>query len=70
MLDRLPAQYRHLILMVLVPLLGYVAAQVVPALDIHPLLAGAIGVVLTEVLAWLTPLTRQYGVGSKVPESP
>lgn len=64
MLDRLPAEYRHLVLMVLVPLLGYLADKAVPAWIPDPLMAGLVGVVLTALIAYFTPLTRQYGVGS------
>lgn len=64
MLDKLPPEARHLILMLLVPLLAYLASDVVPALDVHPLIAGLVGVVLAQLIAYFTPLTRQYGVGS------
>lgn len=65
MLDKLPPEARHLVLMLLVPVLAYVASDVVPALGIHPLVAGLVGVVLAQLIAYLTPLTRQYGVGSR-----
>jgi hypothetical protein len=64
MLDKLPPELRHLVLMLLVPVLGYVSAQVVPAWISDPVLAGLAGVVLTALIAYFTPLTRQYGVGS------
>lgn len=63
MLDKLTPELRHVLLLVLVPLLGYAAATVVPAID-NAALAGAAGVVLAALLAYFTPLTRQYGVGS------
>jgi hypothetical protein len=64
MLDKLPPELRHLVLMLLVPILGYVSAKVVPAWISDPVLAGLAGVVLTALIAYFTPLTRQYGVGS------
>lgn len=64
MLDRLDPQLRHLILMVLVPVMAYLASDVVPQLGIHPLVAGLIGVVLAQLIAYFTTITRQYGVGS------
>ena len=69
MLDRLSPELRHLILMLLVPVLGYISAQVVPAWISDPVLAGLAGVVLTALIAYFTPLTRQYGSGSsELPE--
>ena len=64
MLDRLSPELRHLILMLMVPVLGYISAEVVPAWISDPVLAGLAGVVLTALIAYFTPLTRQYGVGS------
>lgn len=65
MLDKLDPQLRHLVLMLLVPILAYIASDVVPALHIHPLVAGFVGVVLAQLIAYFTPLTRQYGVGDR-----
>lgn len=64
MLDRLSPEVRHLILMLMVPVLGYISAEVVPAWISDPVLAGLAGVVLTALIAYFTPLTRQYGVGA------
>jgi len=69
MLDKMPAQWRHLLLMLLVPVLAYVASDVVPQLGIHPLVAGLVGVVLAQLIAYFTPLTRQYGIGSRNSEN-
>ena len=66
MLDRLNPELRQLILILLVPVLGFLSAELVPAID-NPLLAGLTGVVLTALLAYFTPLVRQYGVGSRAP---
>lgn len=65
MLDSLAPQWRHLILLVLVPVLGFLADKAVPAWIPDPVMAGLVGVVLTALLAYFTPLTRQYGVGRK-----
>jgi hypothetical protein len=64
MLDRLSPELRHLILILLVPVLGYLSAELVPAWISDPILAGLAGVVLTALIAYFTPLTRQYGVGA------
>ena len=64
MLDRLSPELRHIILMLLVPVLGYASSQIVPAWISDPVLAGLAGVVLTALIAYFTPLTRQYGVGA------
>lgn len=63
MLDKLNPELRHFLLMLLVPLLGYFAYEVVPSMD-NALVAGGIGVVLAAALAYFTPITRQYGIGS------
>ena len=65
MLDKIPAQYRHLVLMVLVPVLAYLSEKAVPQWITDPVVAGLAGVVLTALIAYFTPLTRQYGVGSR-----
>lgn len=65
MLDKLTPEMRHLALMLIVAVTGYVLAEVIPAVDASPLTIGLAGVLCTAVLAWATPLTRQYGIGSK-----
>ena len=50
--------------MLMVPVLGYISAEVVPAWISDPVLAGLAGVVLTALIAYFTPLPRQYGIGS------
>ena len=68
MLDRIPPVARHLVLMVLAAALTWVAGDFVP--DMHPgPLAAVAGAAATLLLAWVTPLTRQYGVGAAVPEA-
>ena len=64
MLDKLPAWARHLALLVFTAVLTWAGTDLVPALEDQPGLAGVAAVVLTMALAWLTPLTRQYGTGS------
>lgn len=66
MLDGLNPAVRHLVLMVLPILLGWAATDLVPALQgANPVVGAVAGVLLSALLAWLTPLTRQYGVGSR-----
>lgn len=64
MLDKLPAPVRHSALMLISALLAW-AVEVLPGLDISPIFSGIIGVVLAQAIAYLTPLTKQYGVGKK-----
>ena len=63
MLDALSPEARHLALLLLGALLAWGTATV-PALGWDPLLASLAGAFLTAALAWFTPLTRQYGIGS------
>jgi hypothetical protein len=65
MLDKLPAELRHLTLMVIVAIGGFITAEVLPTIKDNPLVVGLAGVIITAVLAWATPLVRAYGVGSK-----
>lgn len=62
MLDRIPAVWRHLILMLAAALLGWASDNVLN-LGLDPMIASLLGVVVATGIAWLTPITRQYGVG-------
>ena len=61
MLDKIPAMYRHAIILLLGATLTYVADQVnaVPA-PYRPFAAAAVAIATLVV----TPLTKQYGTGS------
>lgn len=63
MLDKLPPAVRHFSLMLIAALLAW-GVDTLPRLNIDPILASLCGAVLTMVIAYVTPLTRQYGVGS------
>jgi len=65
MLDSLPPLARHLVLMLAACLLAWLGSDVVPFLHDKGGLAAAVGAFLVAALAVLTPLTRQYGVGSR-----
>ena len=65
MLDKLPAEYRHLALILIVVVLTW-CADAIPQVEIHPLVAPLLGAVVTALLAYFTPLTRQYGRGKTV----
>lgn len=61
-LDKVPAPVRHLLLVLLVAALDAAAGQ------LHTLPVGTqhvLAPIVTFGLAFLTPLTRQYGVGKK-----
>jgi hypothetical protein len=62
MFDRIPAQWRHLILMLAAALLGWASDNVLN-LGLSPLVASLAGVLVATAIAWLTPITRQYGIG-------
>lgn len=64
MLDRLPAPVRHFSLMLASALLAW-ALESIDSFGLDPLTAGVLGVVLTQAAAYLTPLTKQYGVGAE-----
>jgi hypothetical protein len=63
MLDKLNPEVRHIVLILIVVALTWAAASI-PALDLDPLWAPLLGGAVTALLAYFTPLTRQYGVGS------
>ena len=64
MLDKLSASVRHLILLVVPVVLAWVGTDIVPQLKDKPGLAGVVAIALSVAVTWLTPLTRQYGVGA------
>lgn len=65
MLDHLTPLARHLALLLLAAVLTWAAVDLVPWLDTqHWPAAPLVSVLVTAVLAWATPLTRQYGVGA------
>lgn len=63
MLDKLPAPVRHSALVLIAALLAWFGESV-PAFDLPPVAATVLASLVTVALAWVTPLTRQYGVGS------
>jgi len=62
MLDRLTAEQRHLALLLIGAALAWASTEL-PGLDIDPIAASLIGALATAALAYITPLTRQYGIG-------
>jgi len=66
MLDRLPADARHLIIMLMAALLGW-ASDNVMGFGLSPIISSLLGVVVATGILWVTPLTRQYGVGKDIP---
>ncbi len=64
-LDKLPAQLRHLIILVTPVALGWVTSDFLPWFNgRNPALAGLAAALVTALSLWLTPITKQYGVGS------
>jgi hypothetical protein len=64
MLDRLPPEVRHLLLMLAASLLGWAGSDLVPGLQDRGGAAALLAPVVMTLVTILTPLTRQYGVGS------
>ena len=62
MLDRLSPEARHLVLLLIGGLIAWASTELPTRLE--PLPASLVGAFTTVALAWLTPLTRQYGVGA------
>lgn len=64
MLDRLSPQLRHLLLMLLAAVLTWASTDLVPWLSGHDGWGPIVGTLTGAVLAYVLPLTRQYGVGA------
>lgn len=65
MLDKLPASARHLLFLLLPVLLAWASSDLLPVLEGRFPQWGIIWAAVTQGLLWATPLTRQYGAGSK-----
>ena len=63
MLDKLSPEARHLMLLLIGAAIAWASTELPTKLD--PLAASLLGALTTAALAWLTPLTRQYGVGAR-----
>lgn len=64
MLDTLPPAVRHAIFALIAALLMWLQ-DALPRLDTLPeILKAVIAMAITAALAFVTPLTRQYGVGA------
>ena len=64
MLDRLSPQLRHLALMLLAAGLTWAGTDLVPWLSAHDGWGPVVGTLVGGALAWLLPITRQYGAFS------
>lgn len=62
MLDKLSPEARHLCLLLIGALIAWASTEL--PLHLDPLPATLVGAFATAGIAWLTPLTRQYGIGS------
>lgn len=63
MLDYLPAPVRHSLIALAASLLSW-AAHALPGLKLDAPVAMIAGTAITIATTYLTPLTRQYGVGA------
>ena len=61
MLDKLSPEARHLMLLLIGGVIAWASTELPTRLD--PLAASLLGALTTAALAWLTPITRQYGIG-------
>jgi hypothetical protein len=64
MLDKLKPVFRHCLILVGMAVLTWAGTEFVPALQDQGGAAAAAAAVLSALLLYLTPLTRQYGLGS------
>lgn len=64
MLDKIPTPLRHLFLMLLSAEIAVLMSKL-NDFRFPPLVTAMLGAAGAATLAWLTPMTRQYGVGSK-----
>ena len=62
MLDKLSPEARHLMLLLIGAVIAWSSTELPTKLD--PLAASLLGAITTAALAWLTPITRQYGIGT------
>ena len=62
MLDKLSPEARHLVLLLIGGLIAWASTELPTRLE--PLPASLLGAFTTVALAWLTPITRQYGLGA------
>ena len=67
MLDKLPPYIRHLILLLLAWLVAN-GANFILRFHFSPMIAGLVGIGFTIFVAVVTPITKQYGAGSKAGE--
>lgn len=58
------APIRHIILLVLSVVLGWLSTDIVPWINDNPSLGVVVGGLVASVLAYITPLVNAYGVGS------
>lgn len=65
MLDRLPAQVRHLIMLAFPIVMGWASSEALPALQDRFPAATVVWSLVSALLLAATPLTRQYGVGAE-----
>lgn len=63
MLDRLSPEQRHLALLLIGALIAWASTEL--PMHVSPLAASLIGALGAALTAYITPLTRQYGVGRK-----
>jgi hypothetical protein len=66
MLDKLSPATRHLALLALAAVLSFLATNI-NMLGLPEGVKAAAGPALAWLIAWVTPLTKQYGAGSVVP---
>lgn len=62
-LASLPAPLRHLVLAVISLTLGWVSADLIPALNDQAGYGVLVAGLIAAVLAYVTPLVNSYGVG-------
>lgn len=69
MIDKLPAWAQHLVIAVVPVLLAWLSSDIIPQLSGRVGWAGIAGVVLSVIVAVVTPITRSYGIGKPANDS-
>lgn len=64
-MKKLDPRLKDLLITLAAAITAYAISDVLPSLDLDPVLVGLGTVILTQVALWLTPMTRKYGIGSR-----
>lgn len=66
MIDSFHPALRHLVLMLLATALSWVGTDLIPWLDTNDVWGPLLAALVTALVTYVTPLTRQYGLFKRV----